>query len=117
MIPPQLVGTEHAFILYSGETEESFTKNAAHVVSSLGFSQYTGPNLNPAAADDLAALSTMYGMFAGLFAGRGGEKHPAGLQTGGCQWSQFGGICERPQAFMCELLLFRCITTRSSGLY
>ncbi|KAH0595435.1 hypothetical protein MHUMG1_06610 [Metarhizium humberi] len=50
MIPPQLVGTEHAFFLYSGEAEESFTKNAAHVVSSLGFAQYTAPNLNPAAA-------------------------------------------------------------------
>ncbi|KAK9438711.1 hypothetical protein VB005_06858 [Metarhizium brunneum] len=50
MIPPQLVGTEHAFFLYSGEAEESFTKNAAHVVSSLGFAQYAAPNLNPAAA-------------------------------------------------------------------
>lgn len=71
MVPPQLVGTEHSFILYSGENQEVFTQKVADVVKTLGSSQYTGEDVNSAATDDLAALSTMYGMFAGFFAGLG----------------------------------------------
>jgi hypothetical protein len=71
MVPPQLVGTEASFILYSGETEAAFTDKVAHVVEALGASQYTGEDVNSAATDDLAALATMYGMFAGFFTGLG----------------------------------------------
>lgn len=78
MVPPQLIGTEHSFILYSGETEEIFTKNVADVVKSLGFPHYTGQDINSAATDDLAALATMYGMFAGLFVGLGLIKKQVG---------------------------------------
>lgn len=78
MVPPQLVGTEHSFILYSGETEAIFTKDIVNLVKSLGFPQYTGEDVNSAATDDLAALATMYGMFAGLFVGLGLIKKQVG---------------------------------------
>ncbi|KAK2616311.1 hypothetical protein QQS21_000745 [Conoideocrella luteorostrata] len=69
MVTPQLVGTEHSFLIYSGETEDAYNENVLEKFKSLGLSLYTGQDIKSAATDDLAALSTMYGMFAGAFAG------------------------------------------------
>lgn len=71
MVTPQLVGTEHSFILYCGENEERFNEHVADLVKPLGLPLYTGDDIRSAATDDLAALSTMYGMFAGFFSGLG----------------------------------------------
>ncbi|CAG9957115.1 unnamed protein product [Clonostachys rosea f. rosea IK726] len=77
MVTPQLVGTPQSLILYSGESQETFDTNVAKLVEPLGLAIYTGPDVGSAAANDLAALSTMYGMFAGFFTGIGLLKKQA----------------------------------------
>ncbi|VUC23040.1 unnamed protein product [Clonostachys rosea] len=77
MVTPQLVGTSQSLILYSGESKESFDANIAKLVEPLGLAAYTGPDVASAAANDLAALSAMYGMFAGFFTGIGLLKKQA----------------------------------------
>ncbi|KAF1815138.1 hypothetical protein P152DRAFT_247054 [Eremomyces bilateralis CBS 781.70] len=71
MVTPQLVGTPHAFLLFSGATEARFQAAMASVVAPLGTALYTGEDVTSAAASDLAALAAMYGMFAGAFVGMG----------------------------------------------
>ncbi|KAJ6445001.1 6-phosphogluconate dehydrogenase nad-binding protein [Purpureocillium lavendulum] len=71
MVPPQLVGTPHSFLLYSGETEAAFTDGVAAPLASVGKALYTGEDVASAATDDLAALAAMYGMFSGALIGIG----------------------------------------------
>lgn len=71
MVTPQLVGTPQSFLLYSGETEETFRSAISDLVSPLGASLYVGEDVTTAATNDLAALAAMYGMFSGAFIGIG----------------------------------------------
>jgi pyrroline-5-carboxylate reductase len=73
MVTPQLVGTEHSFLICSGENEAAFT--AEHGISTvlkpLGHLLYIGEEAESSASYDLAALAAMYGMFSGAFIGMG----------------------------------------------
>ncbi|SHE96216.1 3-hydroxyisobutyrate dehydrogenase [Streptoalloteichus hindustanus] len=63
-IPPG-IGTEHAFVLYSG-AEAAFEAHR-EVLERLGAAKYLGADAGLAALFDLALLSGMYGTFAGLW--------------------------------------------------
>ncbi|UNI16853.1 3-hydroxyisobutyrate dehydrogenase [Purpureocillium takamizusanense] len=71
MVTPQLVGTPHAFLLFSGETEAAFRSRVASPLASVGKALYTGEDVASAATEDVAALAAMYGMFSGAFIGMG----------------------------------------------
>lgn len=70
MVTPQLVGTPHSFVLYSGDDEETFA-GISGLLAPLGAAQYVAPDAGAAAIQDLAALAAMYGMFCGAFTGMG----------------------------------------------
>jgi hypothetical protein len=70
MVTPQLVGTPHSFVVYSGESEDGFS-GVSKLLAPLGAAQYVGPDAGAAAIRDLAALAAMYGMFCGAFTGMG----------------------------------------------
>lgn len=78
MAVPPGIGTDQAFVLYSG-SEDAF---AAHrpALERLGAAHFAGTDAGLAALYDIALLSGMYGMFAGVFhalALVGTEKVPA----------------------------------------
>ena len=68
MVVPQMVGTPNSFLIMSGGDEGSF-QAPKKLLEPLGKTLYVSPDVDAAAAQDLAALSTMYGMFAGAFSG------------------------------------------------
>ncbi|MCC3772016.1 NAD(P)-dependent oxidoreductase, partial [Streptomyces sp. UNOC14_S4] len=63
-IPPG-IGTEQAFLLYSGSREAFDTY--APALELLGAPRFVGTDPGLAALQDIALLSAMYGMFAGVF--------------------------------------------------
>jgi hypothetical protein len=67
MVPPQLVGTEHSFILVSGESRRRFETFISQTLKPLGAVQYVGEEVASAALQDIAGLVSMYGMFSGAF--------------------------------------------------
>jgi len=76
MVTPQMVGGPHSFLVLSGggcgqDDETSFSPSCSSILSGIGRPQYLGPEIAAAARFDLAALSSMYGMFAGAFVGMG----------------------------------------------
>ncbi|KAK0746949.1 hypothetical protein B0T18DRAFT_163561 [Schizothecium vesticola] len=77
MVTPQMVGGPQSFLVVSGEDEDAFAA-VQNVLSKLGTAQYLGPDTTAAARFDLAALATMYGMFAGGLVGMGLLKRGAG---------------------------------------
>jgi 3-hydroxyisobutyrate dehydrogenase-like beta-hydroxyacid dehydrogenase len=64
MAVPSLIGTEHAFILFSGP--ESAFELYEPALSILGGANYVGSDPGLASLIDLALLSGMYGMFGGF---------------------------------------------------
>ncbi|KAK0649987.1 hypothetical protein B0T16DRAFT_389937 [Cercophora newfieldiana] len=68
MVTPQMVGGPHSFLVASGEDEAAFSE-PSRLLSPIGNPQYLGPDIAAAARYDLAALSTMYGLFSGSFIG------------------------------------------------
>ena len=82
MVTPQMVGGPHSFLVLSGgggQDETSFTSSYySKILSGIGRPQYLGPEIAAAARFDLAALSSMYGMFAGAFVGMGFLKRGGG---------------------------------------
>lgn len=70
MVTPQLVGTPHSFVVYSGESEDSFA-DVSKLLAPFGAALYVSPDAGAAAIQDLAALAAMYGMFCGAFTGMG----------------------------------------------
>ncbi|MEU3600031.1 NAD(P)-binding domain-containing protein [Streptomyces sp. NPDC006798] len=62
---PQTIGTDDAFILYSG-TEAAYEKFRA-VLDPLGAGTFVGSDPGLASVHDVAILSRMYGLFAGFF--------------------------------------------------
>ena len=67
MITPQLVGTEHSYLVLSGEDEEVFADVSKRYIEPAGRCMYRGPEVGAASLFDVAALAPMYGMFTGLF--------------------------------------------------
>ncbi|RKL03345.1 hypothetical protein BFJ70_g17287 [Fusarium oxysporum] len=70
MVTPQMVGGPQSFFVVSGETPEAF-KPIASFLDPLGRPEYLGTAIDAAARYDLAALSSMYGMFSGMFVAMG----------------------------------------------
>lgn len=68
MVVPQMVGTDHSLLVMSGESEESFDR-PWKLLEPLGKTIYVAPDVGAAAAQDIAALASMYGMFAGALIG------------------------------------------------
>lgn len=66
MVTPQMIGGPQSFFVVSGETPEAF-KPIASFLEPLGRPEYLGTAIDAAARYDLAALSSMYGMFSGMF--------------------------------------------------
>ncbi|RKK65881.1 hypothetical protein BFJ71_g17933 [Fusarium oxysporum] len=66
MVTPQMIGGPQSFFVVSGETPEAF-KPIASFLEPLGRPEYLGRAIDAAARYDLAALSSMYGMFSGMF--------------------------------------------------
>lgn len=64
MATPPLVGTEHAFLLYSGP-KRTLDSNRA-LLELLGSARYAGEDPGMAALQDVALLSAMYGLFSGM---------------------------------------------------
>jgi len=82
MVTPQMIGGQESFLVASGEDSASFSV-AAGLLSSIGTPQYLGPDITAAARFDLAALSSMYGMFAGSFIGMALLKRSPNPSVGG----------------------------------
>ncbi|KAH7228474.1 uncharacterized protein BKA55DRAFT_696806 [Fusarium redolens] len=70
MVTPQMIGGPQSFFVVSGETPEAF-KPIASFLEPLGRPEYLGTAIDAAARYDLAALSSMYGMFSGMFVAMG----------------------------------------------
>jgi len=70
LVTPQMVATPQSLLVYSGGTEDAFDGIREHLLP-LGLPLYYGPTVEAAAAQDLAMLATMYGMFYGAFVGVG----------------------------------------------
>ncbi|KAF5708437.1 oxidoreductase [Fusarium mundagurra] len=66
MAAPQMIGGPQSFFVVSGESPEAF-KPIASFLEPLGKPEYLGTAIDAAARYDLAALSSMYGMFSGMF--------------------------------------------------
>lgn len=64
MAVPPMIGTPHAFVLYSG-SRSAFDTNK-QVFDAFGESIYVGADPGFAALHDIALLSGMYGMYAGV---------------------------------------------------
>lgn len=63
MATPPMIGTPHAFILYSGD--RAAFEDAEALLATFGQSHYLGEDPVLAAVSDLALLSAMYGLFGG----------------------------------------------------
>jgi hypothetical protein len=67
MITPQLIGTEHSFLVLSGETQDISNELAVKYLAPAGRCLYRGTDVGASSLFDLAALAPMYGMFSGFF--------------------------------------------------
>ncbi len=63
MATPPMIGTPHAFVLYSGDS--AAFRDAEQQLAAFGQSHYLGEDPILAAVSDLALLSAMYGLFGG----------------------------------------------------
>lgn len=70
LVTPQMVATPAGLLVYSGETQQVFD-GIKDALTPLGHPLYYGPDVDAAAAQDLALLAAMYGMFYGAFVGMG----------------------------------------------
>lgn len=70
LVTPQMVATPQSLLVYSGESQETFD-DIKTLLQPLGAPLYYGSQVDAAAAQDLAMLATMYGMFYGAFVGFG----------------------------------------------
>ncbi|WP_043624503.1 NAD(P)-dependent oxidoreductase [Ensifer sp. ZNC0028] len=63
MATPPMIGTPHAFVLYSGDS--AAFRDAEQQLAAFGQSHYLGEDPVLAAVSDLSLLSAMYGLFGG----------------------------------------------------
>lgn len=82
MATPDLVGTPHSLLVYSGESEENFNK-VKGLLAPLGAAHYESSDSGSASRLDLAALAAMYGMFSGAFVGMALLKRQRNLLNNG----------------------------------
>ncbi|KAL2255372.1 hypothetical protein VTK26DRAFT_3504 [Humicola hyalothermophila] len=88
MVTPQLVGTEAAFVVLSGESEAAFREERIGddhedgLLRPVGRTLYVAEDAGAASLFDCAALAAMYGMFAGAFTGMGLLKRKRGAKDG-----------------------------------
>ncbi|KAJ4324557.1 hypothetical protein N0V84_003836 [Fusarium piperis] len=66
MVTPQMIGGPQSFLVISGQTPETF-EPIASLLEPIGRPEYLGAAIDAAARYDLAALSSMFGMFSGMF--------------------------------------------------
>ncbi|KAJ0423028.1 hypothetical protein BJY00DRAFT_299955 [Aspergillus carlsbadensis] len=66
MAVPDMIGSPHAVLLYSGESANAFSRVEEHL-NHLGTSKFLGTDPGSASLHDLALLSGMYGLFSGFF--------------------------------------------------
>ncbi|MFD8522218.1 NAD(P)-dependent oxidoreductase [Streptomyces capillispiralis] len=64
MAVPQIIGTDHAYVLYSGSGKESFERDKA-VLGAMGDPRFAGADPGLASLLDLSLLAGMYGMLGG----------------------------------------------------
>ncbi|MET7296630.1 NAD(P)-binding domain-containing protein [Streptomyces griseoloalbus] len=64
MAVPQIIGTDHAYVLYSGSGKESFERDKA-VLGAMGDPRFAGTDPGLASLLDLSLLAGMYGMLGG----------------------------------------------------
>jgi hypothetical protein len=70
MSTPQMVGPQQGYVVISGGAgNEAATASLSEPISAVGKLDYLGIDVDAASRFDLAALSPMYGMFAGAFLG------------------------------------------------
>lgn len=69
LVTPEMIATPHALLVYSGADQTVFDKHARPVLQALGEPLYLGGAVDAAAAQDLAMLSAMYGLFQGALIG------------------------------------------------
>lgn len=81
MVTPQMVGGPHSFLVISGGDPDTTFSSVESVLSPIGTPQYLGSDITAAARFDLAALSSMYGMFAGSMTGMALLKRAPGSGT------------------------------------
>lgn len=65
MVVPDMIGSPHAVIIYSGASTEAYNLVETHL-SVLGTAKFLGNDPGSASLHDLAMLSGMYGMFSGF---------------------------------------------------
>ncbi|KAK5655173.1 hypothetical protein OQA88_6072 [Cercophora sp. LCS_1] len=80
MVTPQMIGGPHSFLVVSGLELDQEVKG---VLEQIGKVVYLGSEVGAAARFDLAALASMYGMFAGGMAGMGLLKRGVNTENGG----------------------------------
>ncbi|KAL2813843.1 hypothetical protein BJX63DRAFT_207877 [Aspergillus granulosus] len=66
MAVPDMIGSPHSVLLYSGKSAEAFGRIESHLAH-LGTSKFLGTDPGSASLHDLALLSGMYGLFSGFF--------------------------------------------------
>lgn len=64
MAVPQIIGTDHAYVLYSGAGTESFERDKP-VLGAVGDARFAGTDPGLASLLDLSLLAGMYGMLGG----------------------------------------------------
>ncbi|KAL3464866.1 hypothetical protein BJX64DRAFT_275537 [Aspergillus heterothallicus] len=65
MAVPQMIGSAHAVLLYSGESSDVFDAVAPHLAY-LGTAKFLGSDAGAASLTDVALLAGMYGLFSGF---------------------------------------------------
>ncbi|KAH0440012.1 hypothetical protein CcaCcLH18_02729 [Colletotrichum camelliae] len=64
MVTPELIGTVHSSMFFSGESEAEFERISG-ILRPLGSSHYVAQDSGAASLWDIAALAAMYGMYSG----------------------------------------------------
>ncbi|KAF3803283.1 NADPH-dependent reductive aminase [Colletotrichum gloeosporioides] len=64
MVTPELIGTMHSSMFFSGENEAEF-ESISGILRPLGSSHYVAQDSGAASLWDIAALAAMYGMYSG----------------------------------------------------
>ncbi|KAL3297016.1 6-phosphogluconate dehydrogenase nad-binding protein [Colletotrichum asianum] len=64
MVTPELIGTIHSSMFFSGENEAEFERISG-ILRPLGSSHYVAQDSGAASLWDIAALAAMYGMYSG----------------------------------------------------
>lgn len=78
LVTPEMIATPHSLLIYSGENQVVFDSHVKSLVSVLGNPVYHGSQVGAAAAQDIAMLAAMYGLFQGALVGMNILKRSGG---------------------------------------